>query len=74
MEECLRKWKEQIHAERLQYSKLNHYTTQQLLLLRSHLASVRQTGLGEQVVVLQHVNLMLLWRSIHPGIGNNKKV
>ena len=44
MEQCLQQWKDELHAKRLQYSELNHFTTRQLLFLRSKLAVVQGRG------------------------------
>ena len=41
MERYLKKWKRELHQKRLQYKELNHYTTVQLLFLRSKLADLR---------------------------------
>ena len=44
MEECLKMWKNELHQKRLHYKELNHYTTMQLLVLRSKLANLRSKG------------------------------
>ena len=44
MERHLQEWKRELHQKRLQYKELNHYTTMQLLCLRSKLADFRGRG------------------------------
>ena len=41
MERYLKQWKRELHQKRLQCKELNHYTTVQLLFLRSKLANLR---------------------------------
>ena len=62
MERCLYQWREEIHAKRMQYSHLNHYTIQQLLLLRKSLAGVHNEGLRACE------SLFSLLESVLPGI------
>ena len=66
MERCLCQWREEIHAKRMQYSHLNRYTTQQLLLLRKSLADVRNEGSR----ACEHLPLQVfsLLESVLPGI------
>ena len=52
MEECLRKWKDEMHHKRLEYNHLNHYNTQQLLFLRKNLASLSSSGPGRQIYLV----------------------
>ncbi len=66
MEQCLQQWKDELHAKRLQYSELNHFTTRQLLFLRSKLAVVR--GRGPRAVDGIPLEVYNLLESVLPGI------
>ena len=66
MERCLDQWTEEIHAKRMQYSHLNHYTTQQLLLLRKSLAGVRNEG--PRACESLPLQVFSLLESVLPGI------
>lgn len=44
MEKDLKEWQNEMHNKRKTFSKLNHFTAQQLLLLRSSLASIRRSN------------------------------
>ena len=66
MELCLEQWKDELHAKRLQYSELNHFTTRQLLFLRSTLAVVR--GRGPRAVDGIPLEVYNLLESVLPGI------
>ena len=66
MEQCLKQWKDELHAKRLQYSELNHFTTQQLLFLRSKLAVVQ--GRGPRAVDGIPLEVYNLLESVLPGI------
>ena len=66
MEQCLKQWKGELHAKRLQYSELNHFTTRQLLFLRSKLAVVQ--GRGPRAVDGIPLEVYNLLESVLPGI------
>ena len=66
MERCLYQWREEIHAKRMQYSHLNHYTTQQLLLLRKSLAGVCNEG--PRACESLPLQVFSLLESVLPGI------
>ena len=66
MEQCLQQWKDELHAKRLQYSELNHFTTRQLLFLRSKLAIVQ--GRGPRAVDGIPLEVYNLLESVLPGI------
>lgn len=66
MEQCLQQWKDELHAKRLQYSELNHFTTRQLLFLRSKLAVVQ--GRGPRAVDGIPLEVYNLLESVLPGI------
>ena len=40
LEDCLHQWTEDIHQKRQEFYQLNHFTTEQLVILRSELAKV----------------------------------
>lgn len=66
MEQCLQQWKDELHAKRLRYSELNHFTTRQLLFLRSKLAVVQ--GRGPRAVDGIPLEVYNLLESVLPGI------
>ena len=66
MEQCLQQWKDELHTKRLQYSELNHFTTRQLLFLRSKLAVVQ--GRGPRAVDGIPLEVYNLLESVLPGI------
>ena len=66
MEQCLQQWKDELHAKRLQFSALNHFTTRQLLFLRSELAIVH--GRGPRAVDGIPLEVYNLLESVLPGI------
>lgn len=66
MEQCLHHWKDELHAKRLRYSELNHFTTQQLLFLRRKLAIVQ--GRGPRAVDGIPLEVYNLLESVLPGI------
>ena len=66
MEQCLKQWKDELHAKRLQYGELNHFTTRQLLFLRSKLAVVQ--GRGPRAVDGIPLEVYNLLESVLPGI------
>ena len=66
MEECFKMWKNELHQKRLHYKELNHYTTMQLLVLRSKLANLRSTGpKAVDEIPLEVYNLL---ESVLPGV------
>ncbi|XP_067056125.1 E3 ubiquitin-protein ligase rnf213-alpha-like isoform X2 [Acropora muricata] len=70
MEECLKMWKNELHRKRLHYKELNHYTTMQLLFLRSKLANLRSTGpKAVDEIPLEVYNLLeSVLPDVEPGI------
>ena len=66
MERCLQQWKDELHAKRLRYSELNHFTTRQLLFLRNKLAIVQ--GRGPRAVDGIPLEVYNLLESVLPGI------
>lgn len=66
MEQCLQHWKDELHAKRLRYSELNHFTTRQLLFLRRKLAIVQ--GRGPRAVDGIPLEVYNLLESVLPGI------
>ena len=66
MEQCLQQWKDELHVKRLRYSELNHFTTRQLLFLRSKLAIVH--GRGPRAVDGIPLEVYNLLESVLPGI------
>ena len=66
MEHCLQQWKDELHAKRMRYSELNHFTTQQLLVLRRQLAVVQ--GRGPKAVDSIPLEVYNLLESVLPGI------
>ncbi|XP_068694638.1 E3 ubiquitin-protein ligase rnf213-alpha-like [Montipora foliosa] len=66
MEQCLHQWREELHSKRLQYKELNHYTTMQLLFLRSKLANVR--GRGTKAVDSIPLEVYSLLESVLPDV------
>ena len=66
MEQCLQQWKDELHVKRLRYSQLNHFTTRQLLFLRSKLAIVH--GRGPRAVDGIPLEVYNLLESVLPGI------
>ena len=66
MENCLLQWKEELHAKRMMYSKLNHFTTRQLLVLRKLLAEVQ--GRGPKAVDSIPLEVYNLLESVLPGV------
>ena len=66
MEECLKLWKNELHQKRLHYKELNHYTTMQLLVLRSELANLR--GGGPKAVDDIPLEVYNLLESALPGV------
>ena len=67
MEQCLQEWKQELHAKRLLYGELNHFTTCQLLFLRNKLAEVR--GRGPKAVDGIPLEVYNLLESVLPGIN-----
>ena len=66
MEQSLRDWKQELHAKRLLYGELNHFTTCQLLFLRNKLAEVK--GRGPKAVEGIPLEVYNLLESVLPGI------
>lgn len=66
MEQCLKQWKDELHAKRLQYSELNLFTTRQLLFLRNKLAVVQ--GRGPRAVDGIPLEVYNLLESVLPDI------
>lgn len=66
MEQFLQLWKDELHTKRLRYSELNHFTTRQLLFLRSKLAIVQ--GRGPRAVDGIPLEVYNLLESVLPGI------
>ena len=66
MEHCLQQWKDELHAKRMMYSELNHFTTRQLLVLRRQLAEVQ--GRGPKVVDSIPLKVYNLLESVLPGV------
>ncbi|XP_068694646.1 E3 ubiquitin-protein ligase rnf213-alpha-like isoform X2 [Montipora foliosa] len=66
MELCLQLWKRELHTKRLHYKELNHYTTIQLLFLRSKLADVQ--GRGAKAVNGIPLDVYNLLESVLPGV------
>ena len=66
MEQSLRDWKQELHAKRLLYGELNHFTTCQLLFLRNKLAEVK--GRGPKAVDGIPLEVYNLLESVLPGI------
>lgn len=66
LQQCLQQWKDELHAKRLRYSELNHFTTRQLLFLRSKLAVVQ--GRGPRAVDSIPLEVYNLLESVLPGI------
>ncbi|PFX29705.1 E3 ubiquitin-protein ligase RNF213 [Stylophora pistillata] len=66
MDQCLREWKQELHAKRLLYGELNHFTTCQLLFLRNKLAEVK--GRGPKAVDGIPLEVYNLLESVLPGI------
>ena len=66
MEHCLQQWKDELHAKRMMYSELNHFTTQQLLVLRRQLAEVQ--GRGPKAVDSIPLKVYNLLESVLPGV------
>ena len=60
MELCLQQWKDELHAKRMMYGELNHFSTRQLLVLRRQLAVVQERGISTEVY-----NLL---ESVLPGV------
>ena len=61
MEGCLQQWLTYIKEQRNQYFELNHFTTEQLVILRNELAKLMSTEdqLRPTVYTLLHM--------VHPG-------
>ena len=66
MEHCLQQWKDELHAKRMMYSELNHFTTRQLLVLRRQLAEVQ--GRGPKAVDSIPLKVYNLLESVLPGV------
>ena len=66
MEHCLQQWKDELHAKRMLYSELNHFTTRQLLVLRRQLAEVQ--GRGPKAVDSIPLKVYNLLESVLPGV------
>ena len=66
MEHCLQQWKDELHAKRMMYSELNHFTTRQLLVLRRQLAEVQ--GRGPKAVDSIPLEVYNLLESVLPGV------
>ena len=66
MEHCLQQWKDELHAKRMLYSELNHFTTPQLLVLRRQLAEVQ--GRGPKAVDSIPLKVYNLLESVLPGV------
>ena len=66
MEYCLQQWKDELHAKRMMYSELNHFTTRQLLVLRRELAKVQ--GRGPKAVNSIPLEVYNLLESVLPGV------
>ena len=66
MEHCLQQWKDELHAKRMLYSELNHFTTRQLLVLRRQLAVVQ--GRGPKAVDSIPLEVYNLLESVLPGV------
>ena len=66
MERYLQQWKRELHQKRLQYKDLNHYTTVQLLFLRSKLADLR--GRDPRAVDAIPLEVYNLLESALPGV------
>ena len=66
MEHCLQQWRDELHAKRMLYNELNHFTTRQLLVLRKQLAEVQRRGpKAVDRIPLKVYNLL---ESVLPGI------
>ena len=66
MEHCLQQWKDELHAKRMLYSELNHFTTRQLLVLQRQLAEVQ--GRGPKAVDSIPLRVYNLLESVLPGV------
>ena len=66
MEHCLQQWKDELHAKRMMYSELNHFTTRQLLVLRRQLAEVQRRG--PKTVDSIPLKVYNLLESVLPGL------
>ena len=66
MEYCLQQWKDELHAKRMLYSELNHFTTRQLLILRRQLVEVQ--GRGPKAVDSIPLKVYNLLESVLPGV------
>ena len=54
MEQCLKQWREYIEEKRAEFPELNHYTTEQLVILRSELITSVEQRLDDKVLALLH--------------------